>query len=300
MRIVVLGAGALGSFIGGMLARSNEVILVCRAAHAAEINRNGLRIVGATRALAKPKAITGISGLKAPDLLLVTVKAYDTEDAVRGARKLIGPRTTVLSLQNGITTLDRLAECVPGGHLIGGWTSHGATLGKPGIVRHAGSGDTVLGELDGHASSRVRAIAKTFSESGIRTTLRVDIRREIWLKGLVNSAINPLTAIARCENGKIASNKELSRIARQICVEGSAAARASGFKITAGEAFQRTMRVSRQTAKNRSSMLRDVEMGRRTEIDYLNGAIEELAKSHGICAPVNGALASIIRVLSKS
>ena len=292
MRVVVLGAGAIGSLLGGLLARSHDVFLVGREAHVAAIRRNGLRISGATHGKAKPRAVASISGVKAPDLLLVAVKAYDTVDAMKGARPLIGPRTTVLSFQNGITTLDLLERCVPPGRLIGGWTSHGATLEKPGAVRHAGAGDTVIGELDGSASARTRELAASLSGAGIRTTLSNDIRRE-------NSAINPLTAIARCENGEIASNKELSSIARLICEEGSAVAMASGFKIGSVEAFRRTLRVAGQTASNRSSMLRDIELGRRTEIDYLNGAIAELAERHGIGAPVNSALASMIRALSK-
>jgi len=299
VRVVVLGAGAIGSLLGGMLAESHDVVLVGRRAHVEAIRRNGLRISGATRRKAKPRAVADISGLKSPDLLLVTVKAYDTVKTIRGASDIIGPRTTVLSLQNGITTLGLLEECVPRGRLIGGWTSHGATLERPGAIRHAGAGDTAIGELDGKPSARTEALARALTLTGIETALSSDIRREIWLKGLVNSAINPLTAIARCENGEIASNAGLSRVARQVCEEGSAVARASGFTIGAGEALRLTLKVARQTSCNRSSMLRDVERGRRTEIDYLNGAIAELAESHDIAAPVNYALASIMRVLSK-
>ncbi|MFH0815495.1 MAG: 2-dehydropantoate 2-reductase [Methanobacteriota archaeon] len=300
MKVVVLGAGALGSLFGGKLALSHDVVLVGREAHVAAIGRKGLRIAGAKRTPARIKAVTNASGLERPDLLLVTVKSYDTAAAMRGARGLIGPPTTVLSLQNGITTLDILDKCVPKGRLIGGWTSHGATVLEPGAIRHAGAGDTVIGELDGRRSARTEEIARAFSESGIKTILSRDIRREIWLKGLVNSAINPLTGIVRCENGEIASNSELSCVAKMICEEGSEVARASGFDIGAGEAFRRTMRVAVQTARNRSSMLQDIELGRRTEVDFLNGAITELAYRYKIEAPVNGALTSIIKAISKS
>jgi 2-dehydropantoate 2-reductase len=298
VRIVILGAGALGSLFGGLLSRKHEVVLVGRKPHTSAVRERGLKITGATRRTARVRAVESVEGLGAPDLLIVAVKAYDTESALREASGLVGPRTTVLSFQNGITTLGILEGLVPKGRLVAGWTSHGATLDGPGTVRHAGAGDTVVGELDGRASARVREISAALAACGIKSSVSTEVRREIWLKGLVNSAINPLTAIAGCENGAISSDPSLRRVAKAVCDEGAAVARAEGHAITGAEAFKRTMRVAEQTATNRSSMLRDLESGRRTEVDFLNGAICSLAARHGLCAPVNAALRGAISTLS--
>jgi 2-dehydropantoate 2-reductase len=114
----------------------------------------------------------------------------------------------------------------------------------------------------------------------------------------VNSAINPITALVGCGNGAVATDPALRRVAKAICDEGAAVARAEGHAITGAEAFKRAMRVAEQTATNRSSMLRDLEGGRRTEVDFLNGAIVDLAARHGLCAPVNAALRGAISTLS--
>ena len=297
MRIVVLGAGALGSLFGGLLSKKHDVTLIGRRDHVQAINKKGLQISGGTTLKAKPRAVTSAKGLKAPDLLLIAVKAYDTDAAMRSAIHLVGPQTKVLSLQNGITTLSVLEHLLPDKCLLGGWTSHGVTYLKPGAIKHAGAGDTVLGELDGSDSYCVRAFSHAFSACGIKNRTSLDIRREIWLKGIVNASINPLTALLRCENGELSKNGELAEVARSVCAESCEVAEAEGFDIGEEEAFGLTMRVARQTAKNRSSMLQDLEMGRRTEVDYLNGAICQLGEKHGIEAPVNEALAAIVHAI---
>jgi len=300
VRIVVLGAGALGSLFGGLLSWKHDVTLIGRKDHVRAINKRGLRISGRTSLKARPKAVTSAGDLEAPDLLMVTVKAYDTETAIKSARNLVGPDTKVLSLQNGITTLGILEAILPKGSLLGGWTSHGVTYLKPGAVRHAGVGDTVLGELNGRDSYCLRAFAHAFDSCGIKTRASTSIRREIWLKGIVNASINPITAILRCENGELARDPRLAKVARSVCEEASQVATAEGHGIDDDEAFGLVMRVAMQTAKNRSSMLQDIEMSRRTEVDFLNGAVCELGEAHGIETPVNEALLAIVKALEKT
>ena len=295
MKVVVLGAGALGSLFGGLLSKKHDVILVGRKAHVQAINSKGLQITGVTKLRCKPKAVTSTKGLKAPDLLLIAVKAYDTAKAARQAMPLVGQDTKVLSFQNGITTLGILEKGLPEGSLLGGWTSHGVTFVKPGVVKHAGIGDTVIGELDGRESYCPSAFAHALASCSIKTRVSTDIRREVWLMGIVNSAINPLTAILRCENGTLMKDPGLSEVVRSICAEASEVARAEGYGISEDEAFGLAMRIARQTSANRSSMLQDLERGRKTEVDFLNGAVCELGSRHGIETPVNAALLALIK-----
>jgi 2-dehydropantoate 2-reductase len=295
LRVIVLGAGAIGSLFGALLFRRHDVTLVGRTEHVKAIIERGLSVEGVTRIRSRPRATTIARTLAAPDLLIIAVKAYDTEKALRGALHLLGPRTLVLSIQNGITTLEVLESLVPGDRLIGGWTSNGVTWLGPGRIRHAGMGDTVVGELDRASSHRVRVLAKALSACGMPAKVSSEIRREIWLKGIVNSAINPLTAILGCQNGTLMRDAKVLGVMGRTCDEATAVARAEGHDIGSTEAYQRAVKVAAQTARNRSSMLQDIEAGRRTEIDYLNGAVCALAERHEFETPVNYALWALVK-----
>lgn len=297
LKVIVLGAGALGSLFGGLLSKKHDVVLVGRKQHVQAINSKGLQITGVTMLRSRPKAVTSVKGLKAPDILIIAVKAYDTEKAVRQALPLVGKDTKVMSFQNGITTVDVLEGLMPKGSLLGGWTSHGVTFVKPGVVKHAGVGDTVVGELDGRRSYCTAAMSHVLTSCGIETKVSSDIRREVWLKGIVNSSINPITAILRCENGALVKDARLSEVVRSICAEASEVAKAEGHDISEDEAYGLAMRIARQTSANRSSMLQDVEQGRETEVDFLSGAICELGSRHGIETPVNAAMLALVKSL---
>ena len=192
MRVVVLGAGAVGSLFGGYLAREHDVTLVCRKEHADAINRNGLRIDGLSDLHIKPKAATSIDGLESPELLILTVKAYDTEKAVQGIKKIMSSDTMLVSLQNGLGNMEILKDAFPDAKLVSGITSQGAILRSPGMVEHTGKSYTMVG---GYKAAELAAI---LTGAGLEATVSDGIQAEIWSKAICNSVKN--TQIGRAHD----------------------------------------------------------------------------------------------------
>lgn len=292
MRIAVFGAGALGSLLGGRLGGTHDVLLVGRDPHMATVAEQGLVLEGVTEATVHPRTAT-----KAPedphDLVVVTVKAFDTARAAREMVPLLGEGTQVLTLQNGLGNLPALVEQIAPERLIGGTTSHGATYVEPGRVRHAGVGDTTIGAWRADPAT-AEPVAEAFRSAGIEVEVTDRIDAAIWRKVLVNAAINPVTALACVENGALLDDPGLDACLRQLAEEGAAVARAVGLEITDEEAVAAAERVADQTAGNRSSMLQDVEAGDRTEVEQINGAIADHGDDHDVETWMNDVVRAIL------
>lgn len=290
MRIVVLGAGAIGSLFGGLLAKSgSDVTLVGRPPHTAAIRRKGLRVSGLTQARVRVAAET-----RAPegDLVLLTVKSYDTARALRAIR--LSREGAVLTLQNGLGNAEQVARRFGSGRTLAGVTSCGALLTGPGHVVHTGRGPTVVGALDSRSILSPREVAQLLRRAGLPTEVSRNIRTELWRKMVVNAAINPLTALTGVQNRAVAGQPGLRRLAAAVVEEAARVARAR--KISLGpDPLGQVLEVARKTGANRSSMLRDVERGRRTEIDAITGALIREAERAGVEVPVNRVLYELVR-----
>jgi 2-dehydropantoate 2-reductase len=295
MRIAVFGAGALGSLYGGLLSEDHDVTLVGRQEHVDAVNRSGLRISGLREGVYRLKARTSSEGLGIQDLVLVTVKAYDTRTAAREVEAMVGEGTAVVSLQNGLGNYEVLGKAF-GLRVIMGVPFMGVTFSHPGHVCLAGLGETVLGSPSGQHGLAIR-VSETLSAVGLSTRVSANIGPEIWIKAIVNASINPITALVRRENGCICQQRELRELSRAVCQECTKAAEANGIALGRVDPFEKVVEVVRMTARNRSSMLQDVERGRRTEIDAINGALAEAGESRGLSMPVNRALWSLVRSL---
>jgi 2-dehydropantoate 2-reductase len=295
MRIAVFGAGALGSLMGGLLSTEHEVTLIGRRAHVEAVKQKGLEISGIIEGLVRPDAITDVTGLGQQDLVLITVKAYDTEEAVRSVSPIVDMDTVVVSLQNGLDNVGTLSSAF-GTRGVGGVTSCGATFLGPGHVRFAGKGETVFGSPAGRRDL-AETVSNAFEESGIDCKVTDDIMAEVWMKVIVNASINPITALVRSENACIEEDPELRELAKNVCEEAVAVAKASGVRLPRCDPLGKVMGVVAATRKNRSSMLQDVEAGRRTEIDEITGAIVKEARKHGVPATANETLWRLVKCL---
>lgn len=298
MKTAIIGPGALGCLFGAYLTEGGlDVTLVdhrperARNLEAAGVFVQGVRDDHHVRV----KATANTGSLGPVDLAIVCVKAYHTEGALRSHGSLVGNSTTLWSIQNGLGNLEAMARVIPSSRIVGGSTTMGANLLGLGRVHHAGEGDTFIGELDGSRSPRVELIAKAVSAAGIRVQTRPDIQRLIWGKVLVNVAINALTAILRVRNGVLLEHEPAVRVMEEAVREAVRAAATRGIRFAEDEALAQAKEVARRTAGNRSSMLADILAGRRTEIDYINGAIAAMAP-----APVNRVLAELVRALEAS
>ena len=233
MKITVLGAGAMGSLYGGFLAEAgNDVwLLDIWKDHVDTINEQGLFIEGISgkRFIKTIHATTTPSDIGPSDVVIVFVKSTVTDTAVREAQDLFGLNTTILTLQNGLGNIEKIASVVEKERIIAGTTAHGSTVLGAGKIKHAGSGSTIIGEIDGRSTPRIHAIAEVFNNANIATTVSNNVIGLIWDKLLVNVGINALTAITRLKNGQLIEFKETEELLELAVNEALMVARAKGL-----------------------------------------------------------------------
>ncbi|RLF90108.1 2-dehydropantoate 2-reductase [Thermococci archaeon] len=291
MEIYILGAGAIGSLFGGLLARTGaEVLLIGRDPHIRSIKERGLIIKGIVNEEIRVNATTSIPKEK-PDLIILSTKAYSTEDALKSAKDIV-KETWVLSIQNGIGNEDKVLRF--GGKAIGGITTNGAILKEPGVVEWRGKGITIIGLYPQGHDEFIGEIAELFNKAGLETHITNNIIGWIWAKAIVNSAINTIGSILEIKNGVIKDNQYLLSAAMEVIKEGCRIALKNGieFEVPPMELFFQTLE---QTKDNYNSTLQDLWRGKRTEIDYINGKIVEYGRYVNLEAPLNSLLWALIK-----
>ena len=309
MKICVLGAGALGCAIGGVLTEAgHEVWLINRnAAQVAAMSQHGLvlRSDGVDRTVRVRVATTaaGVIPASGPvDLLLVLVKSFHTAEAMQSALCLLGPETVVLSLQNGLGHVDILAGVVGGERVLAGKTYAGGTQLAPGYVEAGTRGKrTLIGEPAGGLSARATAIASLFSAAGLDTTVSDNIMGVAWDKLLINVATGALSAITRLTYGGLYSVPEVEACALAAVAEAMAVARASGVTLSIDNPAQAWQMASAGLPYEfKASMLQSLEKGSVTEVDYINGAVVRQGSLCGVPTPVNQTLVAAIKGIEKN
>jgi 2-dehydropantoate 2-reductase len=300
VRIGVLGAGAMGSLLAARLSTGGvaAVLLARPSEHVARMLAGGLLLEqrdGLARRLPLPIALDPAAAAHL-DAVIVLVKRWATHEAVAPVAPFLRPETLVLSLQNGLGARDDLLAALPDhppARVAHGITAQAALLVEPGVVRHTGTGPTVLGDPGGDGASPVRRLAEALTGAGWPTTVEPDIEPAIWRKLAVNAAINGISALAVVPNGAIAEQPGLRRLAERVAAEVGTVAWAHG--IDTGDAAAATIAVAVATAANRSSMAQDLARGRRTEVEAIHGAVVRAAEERGIEVPLVELLAELIR-----
>lgn len=300
MNIVIFGAGAIGSLFGALLSKKNNILLIGREPHISVIKKSGLTIKGKTHLNVKLNATTSIDDVRfVPDLLILTVKSYDTENAIKLAKKIITENTNVLSLQNGLGNIEKIKKFVDLKSILAGTTTHGALFDKPGIIHHTGIGTTIIGNLNGNDAGRLNEIVNNFNQVGIKTFANENILKEIWIKAIINSSINPLTTFFQCKNGYLLENPILEKLVEKICYESTSIANAEEINLSYDEMIKKTKEVIRNTSENYSSMLQSFKKGKKTEIDAINGRLVTIGKNHGADTSLNDLLIYTVNSLVK-
>jgi 2-dehydropantoate 2-reductase len=302
MHVLILGAGALGSLMGARLSRTDAglTLLTTNREHIQAIVEKGLMIEeldGRVERFHFASAVSEPGNIaKAVDVVLVTVKTYETEAAIASIRNCCHPATVFLTLQNGIGNGERIADLVGPTVVLMGTTAQGATYVEPGRIRHGGNGPTFIGEATGLPSERVRLLVDLFTRAGLVTQASGEMQVLIWRKLLINVGINAITALTGIRNGRIADLEAARNLSRAAVEEAMAVARAKGIPV-AEDMVEQVLTVARATAQNRSSMGQDVDFGQRTEIDAINGAIVGFGQELGVETPVNRALTQLIQIV---
>jgi len=298
MNILVYGAGAIGSLFAAHLAGRNEVTLIARRAHVEAVRKEGLRVEGVRAMNVQVGAAERLTGDESPDLVLLATKAYDTAAAIEALRPVVSSSTILLTVQNGLGNYEALKTAFPSNPVLAASATYGASLAAPGRVVYAGRGEMLVGGAanDLQAAGKVGRLLR---EAGLQALGVPDIRGHVWQKAIVNAAINPLSALTRKTNGELLEDPAVVARMKRITDEGAAVARAQKIPLPERDVFAVVTRIALATSKNRSSMLQDVEKGKRTEIDQINGAIVEAGKRLGIPTPENESVLEAVRGLAR-
>lgn len=233
------------------------------------------------------------------DVALLLVKSHQTERAAKWAARVLAPDGVAVTLQNGLNNLPRLAAAVGSHRATAGATYLGAMLLGPGDVRHTAKMSTHIGTRPA-ISDQISVLVDLLCQSGLTTETTEELDTLLWRKALANAAINPLTALWRIPNGKLLDTPDRRALLAAVVQEAVSVAVAAGIDLALKEPVAHVEGVCRGTAGNRSSMYQDIERGRRTEIDSINGVIVQLGDKLGVPTPVNETLCRLIRGLQAS
>ncbi len=303
MRIAVMGAGALGLYYGGRLqAAGTEVAYVARGANLSALKAEGLRIESPFGDLHLPevKATADPAEIGPVDLVLFLVKMQDAPAALEEMRPLVGPETTILSLQNGVDARRLIAEAYGDGRVMGGTTQIPAVLSKPGAVRHGGAFARVFfGEFDGAESPRALALLAAFHAAGVEASLVSDIEARIWEKFTFLSSFSGVTAVTRLPIGPIRRNEAASALLRRAVEEAHAVGRKLCPTLPESNLEKVWGLIGGLPEGMRSSMLEDLSRGKALELPFLSGSVARLAGEVGIEAPVHGFIAAALSPWAK-
>jgi len=297
-RIAVIGAGAVGGYFGGVLARAGaDVVLIGRKSFADSVNSRGLFLDTLHfQEHIRVHASTELSACRDADLILFCVKTRDTIATARELAPFLTPHTTVVSLQNGVENVDQI-RAAAGGDPIAAAVYVAVSVPEPAHVRHAGRGDLVIGPV----SPRAKAVAEVFERAKIPCRISVEITGELWTKLLWNCALNAVSALGRARYREVAGNEDARKLVRTIVDEFMAVARAAGVYLVgvpnADAGFAGAMKIATDMAGAYSSTAQDLQRGRPTEIDSLNGFIARRGAELGVETPVNQALFTLVKLM---
>lgn len=299
-QVLMVGAGSVGGFFGGHLARNNsDVSFLLRPKTCSAVKRNGLTIRSAGGSFTvHPRVATSVRDLPRPDLIILGVKAYDLDEVMDQVEPVLTEQTVILTLQNGVDTEDRLLARLKRDCVVGGVAYIYSKIAEPGVIDHYKKGTVVIGELMGHESVRLQAIHGLFVSAGIPCQLSKDIRRTKWEKMCWNCVFNPITVLIDDRVAKALDHPEMLGVIRQIV--GEVAAVSAAMKVPLPPDMpERVVKASKEIRDIHTSMYDDWKAGRPTEIDHLNGYIVELGRKFGIPTPVNEALTAMIKTLTE-
>lgn len=292
MKIAVMGAGAVGCYYGGMLARAgHEVVLIGRPDHVRAIERDGLRLEAQSfDAQVRLAASTEVSAVRGAELVLFCVKSSDTEATGRLLEPHVAPNALLLTLQNGVDNADRLRAVQP--HAVAAAVVYVATeMAGPGHVRHNGRGELVI-----EPSHSSKAVARMLIAAGVPTEVSDNVRGALWAKLILNCAYNALSAITQLPYGRIVGSIGVTDVLRDVVAECSAIARADGVQLP-GDIDAAVRRIGDSMPLQYSSTAQDLARGKPSEIDYLNGFVVRRGEALGIATPANRVLHTLVKLL---
>jgi 2-dehydropantoate 2-reductase len=299
MKIAVIGAGGVGGFFGGRLAHAGcDVTFVARGRHLDAMRRDGLAIesdVHEEIRVVPVKATEDPASIGPVDLAIIAVKLWDTGNAARAVRPLVGPETAVLSLQNGVIKDDILRREFGAPAVMGGVGYVATHIARPGVIRQTGKLQRlIVGEYDGHRSKRAQWLVDALLGAGVQAELADDIRRTLWEKYTFLVGLSGTTATMRQHIGAIRANPQTRAFLFDLMKEVVAVGRAHGVALPEDYAEERLRFADSVSPDMTSSMHHDLERGNPLEVEWLSGGVVQLGREAGVSTPANRAVWDIL------
>lgn len=300
MRIAVIGAGGVGGYFGGLLARSGqEVGFLARGEHLRALRERGLRVRSVHGDFELPTVCVTdrAEELGQADLVLFTVKTYDTDSAAEAIRPIVRPGTAVLTFQNGVDNTERIDRVLGPGTAMGGTVHIETTIAEPGLIAQTSPmRRVVLGEMDGRRTERAERILDAFGAAGLDATLADDIRKALWEKFLFITGMSGMTTLTRSNVGEMLAVPEVRELIEGATGETAAVAAAEGIDLGPDPVGRLMSFVQGLKPTMTSSMKRDLDRGRRLEVESINGTVVRLGRAHGIATPVNACIYACLKL----
>src|SRR5271156_758537 len=292
MNVAVMGAGAVGCYYGGMLARAgHDVTLIGRPQHVEAIERHGLRLETQTfDERIRVSASTEESAVQGAQLVLFCVKSTDTESAAVAIKPHLAPDALVLSLQNGVENADRLRTLLTQ-EVAAAVVYIGTEMAGPGHVKHHGRGELLI-----EPSKASEDVARALIAAGVPTDISGNVHGALWAKLILNCAYNALSAIAQLPYGRLVKGAGIAAVMRDVVDECVAVAQADGVTIP-GDVDAAIRKIAETVPGQYSSTAQDLARGKRTEIDHLNGLIVRRGEALGVATPANRLLHAIVKLI---
>lgn len=300
MRIAIVGAGGVGGYFGARLAAAgHDVRFLARGAHLAAMREHGLKVESARGDLhlESVTASDRAEDLGPADIVLFSVKLWDTETAAEAARPLLGPHTPVVTFQNGVDSVPRIDWVLGAGRAVGGVAHIAAVIGAPGVIHHTGTLARLwTGTAAGEAGKAIEAFARAGAEAGVDIEIAPDIQRNIWEKFVFLAPFSGITALTRHPIGPIREDTETRALLRAAVDEAVAVAHAEGVDLPATQAEQVMAFCDGLPFEMKSSMLGDLERGARLELPWLSGAVVRLGAKRGVPTPIHAFIATALKL----
>ncbi|HEY7378904.1 MAG TPA: ketopantoate reductase family protein [Steroidobacteraceae bacterium] len=300
-RIAVVGAGAVGCYYGGMLARAGApVTLIGRAQHVDAIQRDGLFLDGVrVQERIRVAASASIEAVRDAQLVLVCVKTTDTETTAKQIAALVR-QAQVVSLQNGVDNAERMRAAAEL-EVFAAAVYVAAEMAGPGHVRHSSRGDLVIGATRaGVPLARLEELARIFNRADIPCQVTADIRATLWKKLVLNCTYNAISALARARYGRIVRDPGMRALLVRVAEETVSVARAAGVQLEVAEQVAAGLKLGEIMPEALSSTAQDIARGKRTEIDSLNGYVVRLGEKLGVATPINYTLYRLVKMLEEA
>jgi 2-dehydropantoate 2-reductase len=298
-----MGAGAVGCYFGGMLARAGApVTLIGRANHVDAIRRDGLTLETLQfRQRVSVAASVDVVAARDANVVLLCVKALDTQTAAVALAPHLADGALVVSMQNGVDNVERI-RAATGLSAIAAVVYVAAEMAAPGHVKHTGRGDLVIGTLPTHDArpGELEKLAATFGRGAVPCRVADNIESDLWVKLLMNCAYNAISALSRARYGRIVGTDLTREVMRNVATEVIAVARAAGVQLADGDLFAAVERLGKAMSGALSSTAQDIARGKRTEIDALNGYVARRGAELRIATPVNHALHALVKLLEET